>query len=55
MPLSKDVHKVVSAYYNSKPAFTNGLRVRDWLTGQSFEYQYKYGLEIIAKAQKGLL
>ena len=57
MPLSKDVHKAVSAYYSSKPrgAVFGDLTVRDWLAGQSFEAQYKFGLEIIDKAQRGLL
>lgn len=41
----KDVHKEISNYYSGKDAFTNGKSVRDWLIGQSFEYQYEFGLE----------
>ena len=27
--------------------FTGGLRVRNWLAGQSYEYQYEFGLNVI--------
>jgi hypothetical protein len=39
----------VSGYYSSKKPFTQGLRVRDWLAGQSFEFQTKFGWDIVKK------
>ncbi len=46
--LDYDVHRKVSGYYSSsKLSFTKGLRVRDWLAGQSFEFQTEFGWKII--------
>lgn len=37
-----------TGYYNTTTfRFTNGLSVRDWLAGQSYEYQYEFGLDIL--------
>jgi len=41
------VHVKITAYYNSKHKFTNGLRYRDWLAHQSFEFQYKEGVRVM--------
>lgn len=41
-------HMKITGYYNTKSfEFTGGLSVRDWLAGQSYEYQYNFGLEIL--------
>ena len=48
----KDVHKDISAFYSSKQPFTNGKTVRDWLNGQSYEAQYKFGIEQWEKFMK---
>ena len=45
--LDYDVHRKISGFYSSKPKEYNGLRVRDWLAGQSFEFQTRYGWEIV--------
>ena len=47
--LSEDVHKAITSYYQSIPSegFTNGMRFRDWLAGQSFETQYEWGIKIL--------
>ena len=47
--ISTKVHQRISAYYSSIPkeGFTNGLRVRDWLAGQSFQQQYEFGVKIL--------
>ena len=45
--LSYDVHRKISGYYSSKPPEFGGLRVRDWLKGQSFEAQTEFGWKII--------
>ena len=53
--IDKDVHHKISAYYSSKPEFTNGLTFRDYLNGKSFEEQYQWGLIILDRAKKGLI
>ena len=40
-----DVHTAISAYYSSKQKFTGDKTVRDWLNGQSYEEQLKFGIE----------
>ena len=41
-------HAKISGYYNTKSFdFTNGLSVRDWLAGKSYEYQYNFGLDVL--------
>ena len=45
--LDYGVHRKISGYYSSKQGFTNGMRVRDWLAGQSFEEQTRFGWEVI--------
>jgi hypothetical protein len=46
--LDKSVHRQITAFYNStKNPITNGLSVREWLAGQSFEYQYEYGMKVL--------
>ena len=45
--LPYSVHRAISGFYSSKPAEFEGLRVRDWLAGQSFEDQYSFGWKVI--------
>ena len=47
--LPVDVHRKISGHYSSKPANLNGLRVRDWLNGQSYDKQYEYGLQVLKR------
>jgi len=42
-----EVHRRISGYYSSKQGFTEGQRVREWLNGQSFGEQQKFGLEVL--------
>ena len=44
-----EMHRKISGYYSSKQPFTDGMRVRDWLTGKSFEYQSQFGWDVIMK------
>ena len=37
----------LSGYYSSVQLFTDGMTVRNWLAGQSFRAQYKFGISII--------
>lgn len=43
------IHMKITGYYNSILDFTGGLRVRDWLAGQSFQDQYEFGLDVLRK------
>ena len=45
--VSEKVHQEISAYYSSIQSFTNGLTVRNWLNTQSFEEQFKFGIEVL--------
>ena len=45
--LSKTTHSAISGYYSSIQPFTNGMTVRNWLVGQSFDAQRKFGLNVI--------
>ena len=47
--LPTEVHRKISGFYSSKPANLKGLRVRDWLNGQSYDKQYEYGLQVLKK------
>ena len=47
--LDYSVHRKISGFYSSKPQELNGLRVRDWLAGQSFEFQTRYGWQVIQR------
>ncbi len=47
VPIEYSIHRRISAYYSSKQFYTNGLRVRDWLAGQSFDEQTRFGWKII--------
>ncbi len=41
-------HMKITGYYNTKSFdFTNGLSVREWLAGQSYEEQYSFGLNVL--------
>ena len=41
-------HAKITGHYNTTTFdFTGGLSVRDWLAGQSYENQYKYGVDIL--------
>jgi len=46
--VDKATHAKISGYYNTSTfQFTNCLKVRDWLAGQSFEAQYEFGLKVL--------
>ena len=47
--LARGVHRKISAYYSSKQAFTNGMTVRAWLRGQSYEAQMEFGKQTMEK------
>ena len=44
------VHDKISGYYSSiQPAISGNMTIRNWLTGQSFEAQYEFGLQVLRK------
>lgn len=45
--ISKKTHRAISGYYSSVQLFTDGMTVRNWLAGQNFRAQYKFGISII--------
>ena len=47
MSISKTTHRAISGYYSSVQPFTNGMIVRNWLAGQSFNAQYEFGMNVI--------
>ena len=50
MPAS--VNQALANFYSSKPRFTGGLTVRDWLSKKSFKEQYEFGKKELEKALK---
>ena len=48
----KEVHEKISAYYSTKQQKLGNKTVRDWLNGQSYEEQLKFGLETWEKYMK---
>jgi len=45
--VDKATHMKISGFYSSKPEFTQGKTVRDWLVGQSYQEQYKFGIDVL--------
>ena len=48
--ISKEVHRKISAYYSSiDPSISSTMRVRDWLAGKSYEFQFQFGLQVLKR------
>ncbi len=45
--VNADIHAKITGYYGSIQSFTDGMKVRDWLAGQSFEAQYQFGINVL--------
>ena len=41
------IHTRISGYYSSIQPFTGGLTVRQWLSTQSYQSQYNFGIQIL--------
>ena len=41
------IHNQISGHYSSKQIFTNGQTVRQWLSTQSYQAQYDYGIKML--------
>ena len=46
LAVDKTIYRQISGYYSSIQSFAGGLRVRNWLAGQSFQAQYSFGLQV---------
>jgi YD repeat-containing protein len=53
VPLSKSQHGQLTGFYNSKQEFSGSLTVRQWLSTQSFDAQYQFGLRQIERVKNG--
>lgn len=48
VPVDTSTHAKITGHYNTTSfEYTNGLSVRNWLAGQSFEFQYQYGMNVL--------
>jgi len=41
------IHAKISGYYNSRPDFAKGLKLREWLSKKSFKEQFDFGIKTI--------
>jgi len=53
--IPEKAHRAINAYMNSKQPFTGGRYVYEWLSRKSFEEQFEFALEVMAKALQGTL
>lgn len=54
-PVSARANQLKANYYSTKQPFTGGGTVRDWLTGQSFQDQYEFGMDVLRQIAFGVL
>ncbi|MBI1378009.1 MAG: hypothetical protein GC157_11100 [Frankiales bacterium] len=54
-PVSARANQLKANYYSTKQPFTEGGTVRDWLTGQSFQDQYQFGMDVLRQIASGVL
>ena len=54
-PVSARTNQIKANYYSSKQRFTGGDTVRDWVTGQPFEDQYRFGMQTLSDIRLGLI
>ena len=45
--VSQKTHQQISSLYSSQQYYSEGMTVRGWLTGQSFQQQYEFGIQIL--------
>jgi len=54
-PTPAAVHQEISVFYTRVQPWLNGLSVRQWMATQSWEVQWKAGLEIWKQAMTGAI
>ena len=53
--IPKELHRQITGYYNSiDPWVCDSMRVRDWLAGQDFAKQYRFGIETLQRFAEGV-
>jgi hypothetical protein len=54
-PVPSELNQIKANYYNSIQPFSNGLRVRNWLAGQTFEDQWNFGMSVTEDIWNGAI
>jgi hypothetical protein len=54
-PVPARLNQIKANYYSTKQKFTGGGTVRDWLNGQSFEDQWKFGMDVTEDIWNGAI
>lgn len=54
-PVLSELNQIKANYYSSIRPFTGGQTVRDWLNGQSFESQWKFGMGVTEDIWNGVI
>jgi hypothetical protein len=50
---TRTLHNAISAYYSSKiPEISGNMTIRAWLQTKSYNFQYNFGLETLARIAK---
>lgn len=47
--LPYELHRKISGFYTSKQPFSEEMRVRDWLKGKPFDFQFNFGMDKIGE------
>jgi hypothetical protein len=50
-----ELNQIKANYYSSIRPFTNGMTVRNWLNGQSFEDQWNFGMQVSEDIWNGVI
>ncbi len=54
-PVPSGVNQIKANYYSRKLDFANGGTVRDWLSGQPFDFQYSFGMKVLSDIRAGVI
>jgi hypothetical protein len=54
-PVLARVNQIKANYYSSKQPFTDGMTVREWLSGQSYTDQMQFGRDMLQQIQNGII
>ena len=55
IPTPAQVHQAITTFYSEAQVWLNGQSVRGWMTSQSWEVQWRQGLEIWKQAMTGAI
>jgi hypothetical protein len=54
-PVRARTNQIKANYYSGKQPFSGNQTVRDWLTGQPFQDQYTFGMDVLARIRNGAI